>query len=164
MCLRCASGAEERLLKARIGGQVFEPAQFVQIDNPAIANSLGDGVGERGIGQQQPTPGCDAIGLIVETFREELCQVLNRDRSQQARMNRCHAVGAMRADNGHMCHADFLRFALLNETHAGDAGVIAGILRAHHVEEVPVDFVNDFKLARQHRLEPRQRPFLQRLG
>ena len=39
-----------------------------------------------------------------------------------------------------------------------------GNLRAHVVEEAPVDFVDDLKLAGQHGLEPGERPFLQRLG
>ena len=62
---------------------------------------------ERRIGQQQPTPWCDAIGLVVETFREQFGQVLDRGCSQQARVNRRHAVGAVRADDGQIGHADF---------------------------------------------------------
>jgi hypothetical protein len=79
-----ALGAKERLLEIRIRGQRFEPAQFVEIDDPALVNCLGDGTRERRVGLQQPTPGSDAIGLVVETFREKFGQVLHRDRSQQA--------------------------------------------------------------------------------
>ena len=44
------------------------------------------------------------------------------------------------------------------------SSVVPGIPRTHIFEQSAIDFLDDFKLARQNRSEPVQRPFLQRLG
>ena len=69
-------------------------------------------------------------------------------------MNGRHSVGAVRANNGEVRHADLFRGALFNQTYAADAGVVTGKARAHDVKEAAVDFVNDFELAGQQGFEP----------
>ena len=117
-----------------------------------------------GIREQQEAPLRDAVGLVVEPLREQRGEVGHDGLLQQLRMNRRHAVGAVRADDGQVRHADLSGRALLDEADARDAGVVAGKRGADVVEEAAVDFVDDFELPRQQRLEPRQRPFLQRFG
>ena len=51
--------------------------------------------GQRRIGQQQPAPRRDAVGLVVEALGKHLGQIFNRRRAQQLRVNRSHAVGAV---------------------------------------------------------------------
>ena len=120
--------------------------------------------GERRIREQEEAPLRDAVGLVVEPAGEERGEVGHDGPLEQLRVNRRHAVGAVRADDGEVRHADLLRLALLDEAHARDPSVIAGETGAHVVEEAAVDFVDDLELPRQHRLEPRQRPLLQRFG
>ena len=117
-----------------------------------------------GIGQQQPAPRRDAVGLVAEAFGEHLGQVLDRHRAQQSGMDRGHAVGAVRADDGQVGHADLALGAFLDQAHALHAALVAGKAGAHVVQQPAVDLVDDLQVPRQQHLEPGDRPFLQRLG
>ena len=77
-----------------------------EIGDPAVADRVGDRAGERRVGQQQPAPRRDAVGLVVEALGEHLGQVLDRRRAQQLGVDRGHAVGAVRADDRQVGHAD----------------------------------------------------------
>ena len=79
-------------------------------------------------------------------------------------MDRGHAVGAVRADDGQVGHAHLALAALLDQAHARHAAVVAGVARADVVEEAAVDLVDDLQVPRQHQLEQADRPVLQRLG
>ena len=83
---------------------------------------------------------------------------------EQLRMQRGHSIGAVRTDDREIRHADLTAGTFLDQAHATDARFIAGKPDANIVEEAPVDFVNDFQIARQHVFKPRHGPFLQRLG
>ena len=120
--------------------------------------------GERRVGQQQPAPRRDAVGLVVEALGKHLGEVLDRRRAQQLGVNRGHAVGAVRADDGQVGHADLALGAFLDQAHARDAALVAGEAVANLVEKAAVDLVDDLQVARQQHLEPGERPFLQRLG
>ena len=85
-------------------------------------------------------------------------------RAQQLGVDGRHAVGAVRADDGQVGHADLALGALLDQAHARDAAVVAGEAGADVVEQAAVDLVDDLEVARQQHLEPGERPFLQRLG
>ena len=137
---------------------------LAEIGDPAVADRVGDDARQRRIGQQQPAPRRDAIGLVVEALREHLRQVANRRLAQQLGMDRRDAVGAVRADDRQIGHADLVLRPLLDQAHALDAGLVAGKAAPHVVEEAPVDLVDDLELPRQHLLEVVQRPFFQRLG
>ena len=74
--------------------------------------------GERRVRQQQPAPRRDAVGLVVEALGKHLGQVLDRRRAQQLGVNRGHAVGAVRADDGQVGHADLALGPFLDQAHA----------------------------------------------
>ena len=162
--LGLALGRANRGAERLVSGQRLELLELVEIDDPAVADGVGDHRGERRIREQEEAPLRDAVGLVVEPVGEERGEVGHDGPLEQLRVNRRHAVGAVRADDGEVRHADLLRLALLDEAHARDASVIAGETGAHVVEEAAVDFVDDLELPRQHHLEPRQRPLLQRFG
>ena len=84
--------------------------------------------------------------------------------AQQLGVNGGHAVGAVRADDRQIGHADLPLGAFLDQADALDASLVAGEAAPDVIEQAPVDLVDDLQVARQHHLEPRQRPFLQRLG
>ena len=85
-------------------------------------------------------------------------------RPQQVRMDLRDAVGAVRADDREVRHADVLVAALVDQAHARDPRIVAGEARAHLVEEPPVDLEDDLEVARQQQRGTFQRPLLQRLG
>ncbi len=116
------------------------------------------------IGQQEPAPGRDAVGLVAEALGERLGQVLDRHRAQQLGVDGRHAVGAVRADNGQVGHADVLDRAFLDEAHARQSPFVAREAGAHRVEEPAVDLEDDLQMTRQHLLEPLDRPLLQGFG
>ena len=102
--------------------------------------------------------------LLLNRSGEQRGEVGHDGSLEQLRVNRRHAVGAVRADDGEVRHADLLRLALLDEAYARDPSVVAGETGANVVKEAAIDFVDDLELSRQHHLEPWQRPLLQRLG
>ena len=74
------------------------------------------------------------------------------------------AVGAVRADDREIGHPDLAQAALLDEARALDAALVAREAGPHLLGEAAVDLEDDLQMTRQQHLEPRQRPFLQRLG
>ncbi len=159
-----ARGSTERVAKALVVGQGPESRQLGEVGDPAVADCLGDGVGEARVCQQQPTPRRDAVGLVVETLGKHLGQVLHRGRAQQRRMKCRHTVGAVRAHDRQVGHPNVLAAALLDQARAYHATVVAGEAGPDVIEQAAVDLEDDFQVARQQQLEPRQRPFLERLG
>ncbi len=143
-------------------GERFQLFQLREVGDPAIADGLGYDGRQRRIGQQQPAARRNAVGFVVEAFREHGREVRHDALLEQFRMQRGHAVGAVRADDGQVRHADLPIRALFDEATARDAAFVARILRADIVEEAAVDLVNDFEMARQEVFEPLHRPFLQR--
>ena len=108
-----ALGFEEGVAKAVVVGQRLELAQLAEVGDPAVADRLGDRAGERRVRQQQPASRRDAIGLVVEPLGKHLGQILDRHRAQQLGVNCGHAVGAVRADDGQVGHADLAPAGLL---------------------------------------------------
>ena len=121
----CDFGVALGLAETRRGscvvGKRLELAQLTEIGHPAVADGLGDRAGERRVCQQQPAPRRDAVGLVVEPLGKHLGQVLDRHRAQQLGVDRGHAVGAVRADDGQVRHADLVARPLLDQAHARDA-------------------------------------------
>ena len=79
-------------------------------------------------------------------------------------MNRGHAVGAVRADDGQVGHANVLGWAFLDQAHALHAALVARESGPNRIQQAAVDLVDDLQMTRQQHLEPRDRPFLQRFG
>ena len=79
-------------------------------------------------------------------------------------MDRRHAVGAVRGDNGQIGHPDVLLLPLLDQADPGEAPLVAGKAGANVVHEPPVDLVDDLEMTRNEELHPFDRPALERLG
>ena len=135
-----------------------------EIRHPAIADGVGDGFGQCRVCQQQPTPWCHAIGLVVEALGEHLGQVFDRRRLQQPGVNRGDAVCAVRADDRQSGHTNLALSGFLDHARAANSLLVARKARANCVEKAAIDLVDDIQMARQQRLEPGERPFFQRLG
>ena len=151
-------------MQAPVVGQRLELAQLAEGSHPAVADGRGDRASERRVRQPQPAARCDAVGLVVETLGEHLGQVLDGRGAQQLGVNGRHAVGAVRADNGQVGHADLALRTLLDEADVLDTAGVAGETLPHRLEQAAVDLQDDLEVTRQQQLEPRQRPFLQGFG
>ena len=77
--LRLAPAIEE----APVAGEALQRLQPIQILVPICADGLVDQSGKFGIGEHQPAPGRDAIGLVAESFREGLVVVVQGSFFQQ---------------------------------------------------------------------------------
>ena len=75
-----------------------------------------------------------------------------------------HAVGAVRADDGEVRHADFRSPPSSTRLTRSTRPLVSGEAGPHLVEQAPVDLQDDLEMPRQQQLEPRQWPLLQRLG
>ncbi len=69
-------------------------------------------------------------------------------------MDRGHAVGAVRADDGQVGHANLGLAAVLDKTHARDAAFVARVARPHIVDQAAVDLLDDLVVAGQQHLKP----------
>ena len=157
-------GLADGVAKARIVGERLQPGEVSEVGDPAVADRLGDAAGQGRVGQQEPAPRRHAVGLVVEALGKQVGQVLHGHGTQQARMDGGDAVGAVRAHDGEVGHPDVAIAALLDEAHLPGALALVGKPRPHLIQETLVDIQDDLEMARQHQLEPSQRPFLQRLG
>ncbi len=140
---------EERLVKAVVVGGGLQSGDLAEIRHPAIADHRRDGLRQARIGQHQPAPRGHAIRLVVEPLRIDLGEVLDSRAAQQPRMDRSHAIGAVRSDDGQVRHPHLVFRAFLDEADALDAGLVAGVDPPHLGEETLVDLVDDLELARQ---------------
>src|SRR6516225_2477634 len=76
-------------------------------------------------------------------------------------MDRGHAVGAVRADDGEVGHPDSALGTLLDQAHALNASLVSGKTGPDIVEKAPIDLEDDLQVPWQHDLEPGDRPFLE---
>ncbi len=79
-------------------------------------------------------------------------------------MNGCHAVGAMRSDDGQIGHANFSYRPLLDEADVGETAFVTGEARTRMVKMPAIDLVDNFQMARQQEFKPLMRPFFQCFG
>ena len=142
----------------------LEPAQPVQVGQPAVADRVVEQLAQAGVGQRQEPPRRDPVGLVGEPLRPHLVEVLEHALLEQLGVQRGDAVDRVAADGGQVRHPHALAAVLADERHAPQPVVVAGELRAHLVEEAAVDLVDDLEVTRQRLGEHRQRPRLQRLG
>ena len=80
------------------------------------------------------------------------------------RVNGRHSIGAVRANNGKVRHADFALAAFFHEADALHTPLVAWEAKPNFIEQPTVDLVNDLQVTRKQSFKPRHRPFLQSLG
>src|SRR5262249_2551685 len=107
-------------------GKWLQLAQFAQIDDPALTDRVANCASECGIGQEQPAPRCDAVGLILKALGKHLGQVFNRGRAKQFGVNCRDAVGTVRSDDGQVVHSQVFVRAFLDQADSPNASFVAG--------------------------------------
>ena len=119
---------------------------------------------ERRVCHQQPAARRDAVGLVAEAFGKHFSEIFDRRCAQQPRVNRRDTVGAVRADDRQVGHANLALGAFLDEAHALDASLVAGKTMPNLIEQTAIDLEDDLQMTRQHDLEPCERPFFESFG
>jgi hypothetical protein len=145
-----ALGVADSVVKTAIVRERPEPLQLGEVGDPALADRLGDAARQRRVGEQEPAPRRHAVGLVAEALGVHLGEVLDCHRAQQAGMDGGDAVGAVRADDREICHADLALSPLLDQAHALEPALFAREPGPHLLDEPAVDLQNDLELARQH--------------
>ncbi len=154
----------ERRVEPHVVDQRPQPRQLVEVRDPRAAQSLGDHLGQARVGEQQPAPRRDAVGLVVEALGEEAGEVGQQVRLDQLRVQLGHAVDAVRAHHGQVRHAHLPLGPLLDDRGPALQLRVPGRGDVHVVHEAVVDLEDDLHVPRQQALEERDRPALQRLG
>jgi hypothetical protein len=147
-----ASSGERVGLEQRRRGRSAQP----------VADRLGEERGEVGVGQQQPPPRGDAVGLVVEPVGEELREVgdglsCGAVPSGGPRLHWCCACRRWRGSPSALCgpgaeSSSRLTRAQLRASSPGYFCVDSPF------EEPAIDLVDDLQVPRQERLEEVDRP------
>ncbi len=157
--------AGERVQQLRVVGRSGDLGlQRRSSIEPAFAEAVAEQAGEGRVRVEEPSPGRDAVGLVVELLRLHLEEIRQELALDELRVETSHAVDAVRPHRGEVGHAHLLNGALLDDGHAREAGRVAGPPRAHFAEEPVVDLEDDHQVPRQHAPQHGHGPLLERLG
>ena len=108
-----------------------------------------DRLGEGRIGEAEPAPRRDPVGLVVEALRKSFGEVAHRRLAQKFGMDRGYAVRAVGADDRQVRHANLLHLPFLDQARPSRAPGVAGEAGADVVEQPAVDLEDDLELARK---------------
>src|SRR4030095_336357 len=137
-------------LKTGIDGKGLDAFKlFLQSGYPSIADLAGNQRAQLRIAQHDPAPRRNAIGHIRKLFRHYGVEVAQHVLFEQLAMERRDAIDRVAADAGEMRHAHIPFSGFIDQRQAPEYFVVAWITRAHAVEEVAIDLVDDLQVARQ---------------
>ncbi len=117
-----------------------------------------------GLARRSQRRGVTPLVLLLNRSGKISARSDDDGRPQQPGVDLGHAVGAVRADDRQVGHADPLFGPLGDQADAGDAAGIAGIAGADVVQEAAVDLVDDLEQPGHDHLEEADRPGLEGLG
>ena len=140
--------------KRRVVGQRLQLAQLGEVGDPAVADRLGDTPASAGLASSSQRRGVTPLVLLLKRSGNISARSLTVVVRSRLGMDRGDAVGAVRADDREIGHADLALGAFLDQAHARDAALIARKAAPHLVEKAAVDLVDDLQVARQQHLEP----------
>src|SRR6478752_8443465 len=78
-------------------------------------------------------------------------------------MNRSDTIGAMRANDGKVCHPNLAFGSLLDQTDPLHPSLVSRKTFSDFINQAAIDFVDDLQMTRQHDLKPTERPFFKSL-
>src|SRR5690606_41311909 len=114
------------------------------------------------IAEAEPSPGSDAVGLVVELLRPQIMKLPEQSAGEQIRMQLSDAIDREATDNGKMGHPQHRLTTLLDQRQVAATASVSGPAGLDLVQEAGVDLVNDLQDARQQFPEQTQRPAFQR--
>jgi hypothetical protein len=104
-----------------------------------------------------------AVGLVVDALRVELVEIAEDGLLHQLRVQRRHAIDRVATHERQLPHADAAAAALVDQRHIGDLLIIEAGLGPRLGQHLGIDGVDDLHLPRQHALQQRHWPCLERL-
>ena len=144
---------------------------------------LGVELGELAVGTDDPSPGGDAVGLVLELLGVELVKVGEERRFDELRVDLGHAVHRVRSyyaledewsERGRKMigmdyryqvgHSDALGRSLVDDREVPELVHVAGELLLYSLQEEEIDEEDDFQVPGQHLAHEVHPPGLQRLG
>ena len=141
----------QTLAEMRILDKGEQPVHLLGVAMPSVrAKRLVDQGSQLGVCPHQPAAVRDAVRLVVELARRILVEVMQRRRFEDVRVDLCHTVDAVPADNGEPRH---VHDAVLDDGEGSHLLLVARITAAHLLEVATVDFVDDHVDAREQRTE-----------
>ena len=144
---------------------VGELLESIKVGDPLVhrAYSVADELRQARVAAVQPTARSNTISLVLDLARIQAVELREDSSTKKLSVECSHSVDCVGAHDGEERHADLLLVALLDEGHAGDLLIVAGVLSLDSLEEVVVDKVNQFHMARQKLLQESDGPLLESL-
>ncbi len=133
----------------RVLDEVLQPAQLLEVGQPAVADGLVEQCAQARVGQRQEPARRHPVGDVPEAVRPQLVEVLEHTGFQQLRVQGRDPVDGVAADRREVRHPHALAVVLADQRHPRKAVLVAGEPSAHLVEETVVDLVDEFEMARQ---------------
>ena len=87
--------------------------------------------------------GVTPLVLLLKRSGNSSAEIPHRGRAQERGVNGRHAIRAVRSNDGQIGHADPLYRALLDQTRARDASLVAREAAAHVIEQPAIDLEDD---------------------
>ena len=140
--------ARKRSWKSPSSASVLRASRRSSIRDPVSADRVRDQAGQRGVCLGDPAPGRHAVRLVVEAVREDLREVPEHARAQEARVNPGDAVRAVGPTTARLAmrtvRGPSSPMRLIRLTRSSSPGYLA----RRTIRESPVDLVDDLQLAR----------------
>ncbi|KAF5040732.1 hypothetical protein DSECCO2_530350 [anaerobic digester metagenome] len=159
-----AFDGHEFLAERGVFGQGDEFLEPVEVLDPGVADGLGDERGQARVGLVQPAARGDPVGFVVELARPQGGVIREEHFLDQFGVQPRDAVDGMGADHGEVGHAHLFAVSFIDQRQAAQGGVAGVACRADVVEETPVDFVDELKVARQDLAQQFHGPHFQGFG
>ena len=152
----------ELLLERVVAGVGFEKFQLRGIVEHGFAAGLAQQIGQLRVGQHQPAPEGDAVGLVGDAARIKMIEVVEHGLLHQVGMHRRDAVDAVRSDEGQLPHPHPAAGPLVDQRYRGAEIDVAGTAGIGQRQMRDIDAVDDLQMARQQPFEQFDRPGLER--
>ena len=156
-------GGAESLPKDGVIHERFQLPKLIQIGDPLVADVLGNQMGKSRIGAEEPAPGGDAVGFVVEFLRPQFREIPQHLVLQKLGVEFGDAVHRAGAHDGQVGHANVFLPCLVDNAHAAQAVILQRPPRGDIPHKPGIDFVNDLQMPGKQSSEHLDGPLLQRL-
>src|SRR5262249_39569505 len=130
------------VLKRLVIRQWLQTSQLVEVEQPSVANGVGDKAGERAIADCYEAAGGHAVGHVTELLRPQLSEFVHHRLLEEIGVQPGDTVDAMAADRGEVGHAYESLAGFIDERHPGQSSTVIGERGSNFIEKASVDFVD----------------------
>ena len=155
---------EKLPLKGRVAGVRLQPAQRLEVREPAPSHPAVDQLGELGVRVQQPTALRYPVGDALEFLGPEVVKISGQLGRDQPRMDLRDAVDGVASEHRDVAHSHLGEARLFEQADAREQRGVARPPLGHLLQQPAVELVDELEVPRQKPLDQRHRPPLQGLG